>query len=79
MKKPHWTEMLTRELATTKGDKVPKGWVSAEQVANELGITDRAAQYKLVNLFRQGKLERRLFNVVASHGQLRKTFFYHKK
>lgn len=79
MKRPHWTELLSQEIAFQKEDKVPKGWASATQVAKETGVTDRAAQYKLVRLFKQGRLERRLFNVVASHGQLRKTYFYHKK
>lgn len=79
MKRPHWTDLLAKELAAEKEDKIHKGWFSCETVAKELGVTERAVQYKLLKLFKQGKLERRLFNVVASHGYLRKTFFYHKK
>lgn len=53
--KSDWTTLLAQ--AMTGVDKVPKGWKTADQIAEETGQHETAIRKKLKTLLKLGKVE----------------------
>lgn len=59
-----WVELLR---IPQEGDKVPKGWLTAEQIGKIWRVTTTRAQKKLRDLYNRKAVERKLFRVFVNN------------
>jgi len=70
-----WIELLK---TPKDGDKVPKGWLTAEQIGKIWRVTTTRAQKKLRDLYNSKAVERKLFRVFV-HNRFYSIFHYKLK
>lgn len=70
----NWTEALERTLAG-RGDKIPKGWMSGEQVGKQWNLGQARRNELLAVMIKSGTAERRIFRIFDG-GKLRMVPFY---
>jgi hypothetical protein len=60
------------------GDKVPAGWLTAEQIGKIWGVTSTRARKKLRDLYNVKSVDRKLFRVFV-HNRFYSIFHYKLK
>lgn len=70
-----WLELLR---VPKVGDKVPEGWLTAEQIGKIWGVTSTRARKKLRDLYNVKAVDRKLFRVFV-HNRFYSIFHYKLK
>lgn len=76
--KSHWTHLLTQAIES-KPDKIPKGFQTVAQIAEETGQGESTIRRKIKKLLAAGKVEMQTFKASDVNGRLLPATFYRQK
>ena len=71
-------ELLNTILNSRKGDEIPKGWHTAEQLCKKANLKRTSMSVLLSDAMRKGAVERKKFRVMLN-GKIRHVYFYKDK
>lgn len=73
----NWGELLMDALSV-KADEIPRGWSTANQIAEETGNSGSHVRAQLCAAVKQGKVERKDFRILIN-GRVRAISHYREK